>query len=379
MRYNNKDAAKECQTEVFMKKKIWITAAAVLGIFVLGFAALATYLTVTEYQPDDQERVKQSGTGTKTIKEGDSLGVLTFNIGYGALDKAHDFFMDGGKTVNVESRKVVLDNMQGIADTIYDVKADVVFLQEVDRDSKRSYYLDEADYLMEANPGYAMTYAANFRCSYVPYPIPTIGKVEGGLTTLSRYDSRESTRIALPTSFQWPVRVAQLKRCLLVERVQLEGSDQELVLVNLHLEAYDDGAGKEAQTKVLFDFLQGEYEKGNYCIAGGDFNQTFDGSGEEEYPLINDKYFQPGRIDTSALGEGWSFVNDTSVPTSRLLNEPYDPKSENTQYYVIDGFILSPNVRLEGVKTLERGFTYSDHNPVMVKVTLTQTKGGDEE
>ena len=42
--------------------------------------------------------------------------------------------------------------MQGIADTIYDVKADVVFLQEVDRDSKRSYYLDEADYLMEANP-----------------------------------------------------------------------------------------------------------------------------------------------------------------------------------------------------------------------------------
>ena len=33
-------------TEVFMKKKICITAAAVLGVFVLGFAALVTYLTV---------------------------------------------------------------------------------------------------------------------------------------------------------------------------------------------------------------------------------------------------------------------------------------------------------------------------------------------
>ena len=60
--------------------------------FVLGFAALVTYLTVKEYQPDDQERVKRNGTGTDTIREGDSLGVLTFNIGYGALDKAHDFF-----------------------------------------------------------------------------------------------------------------------------------------------------------------------------------------------------------------------------------------------------------------------------------------------
>ena len=128
------------------------------------------------------------------------------------------------------------------------------------------------------------------------------GKWEGGLTTLSRYDSRESTRIALPASFKWPVRVAQLKRCLLVERVQLEDSDQELVLVNLHLEAYDDGrAGKRgADKKCCSIFCRVNMKKGNYCIAGGDFNQTFDGSGEEEYPLINDKYFQPGRIDTSA-------------------------------------------------------------------------------
>ena len=54
-----------------------------------------------------------------------------------------------------------------------------------------------------------------------------------------------------------------------------------------------------------------------------------------------------------------------------MLNQAYDADdTENTQYYVIDGFILSPNVQLNTVKTLDEGFTYSDHNPVKLNVTL---------
>ena len=45
---------------------------------------------------------------------------------------------------------------------------------------------------------------------------------------------------------------------------------------------------------------------------------------------------------------------------------------QNTQYYVIDGFIISPNVRLEFVKTLDLGFENSDHNPVHIQVTLLE-------
>ena len=43
---------------------------------------------------------------------------------------------------------------------------------------------------------------------------------------------------------------------------------------------------------------------------------------------------------------------------------------ENTQYYVIDGFILSPNIMLRNVETLDCGFENSDHNPVEISVTL---------
>lgn len=38
--------------------------------------------------------------------------------------------------------------------------------------------------------------------------------------------------------------------------------------------------------------------------------------------------------------------------------------------YTIDGFIVSPNVEVTSVETLDAGFAYSDHNPVKLQVKL---------
>lgn len=102
-------------------------------------------------------------------------------------------------------------------------------------------------------------------------------RCKSGVLTLSAYQPAQAQRQSLPVPFKWPIRVANLKRCLLVERIPVADSGRELVLINLHLEAYDDGEGKAAQTRQLLDFIHQEYEKGNYVIAGGDFNQTFEG------------------------------------------------------------------------------------------------------
>ena len=135
------------------------------------------------------------------------------------------------------------------------------------------------------------------------------------------------------------------------------------MIVNLHLEAYDDGEGKAAQTQQLTNLLIEEYEKGNFVIAGGDFNQFFAGSNQEIKPTSQ---WVPGYLD--ALPEGWDYLYDDTTPTCRLLNQPYDPASDLTQYYVIDGFIVSPNLQVLSVETLDEGFTYSDHNPVLLQV-----------
>lgn len=70
------------------------------------------------------------------------------------------------------------------------------------------------------------------------------------------------------------------------------------------------------------------------------------------------------------IPEGWSFAYDKVTPSCRLLNQPYEPDDDDTQYYIIDGFILSPNVKMQSVETLPQDFANSDHNPVSLKVSL---------
>ena len=70
------------------------------------------------------------------------------------------------------------------------------------------------------------------------------------------------------------------------------------------------------------------------------------------------------------LPEGFRLVYDSKTPTCRLLNQPYDPEDEATQYYIIDGFIVSDNLEVQSVETKDLAFRYSDHNPVRLVVKL---------
>lgn len=335
----------------------------VLAVVAALFAVLLLFLTVTEYRPAPREKVSVMGTADEPTDG--HVRVLTCNIGYAGLGKNQDFFMDGGGMVRPDSKADVETNLKGIGDMLTGNPADVVFVQEADVDSHRSYYIDEAGYLAGLTEKNA-AFAYNYKAAFVPYPIPMIGKVEGGLLTLTDYEVESATRVALPVPFTWPVSTCNLKRCLLVCRVPYEG--HEIVLVNLHLEAYDDGEGKIVQTNMLMDFLTAEYEKGNYVIAGGDFNQTFPDIGG--YPMVDTENWTPGVLSADMLPEGWQFAVDASSPTCRLLSGPYTGDREQTQLYVIDGFILSPNVALKMVRTMDLDFEYADHNPVMLDVEL---------
>lgn len=359
-----------------MAKKVLKWVGIVLGAVVLAAAGLILWLTVREYKPASVEDVEINRTGapkTVFLSPGDSLTVLSQNTGYGGLGADSDFFMDGGKDVAPTWNQVDA-NLLGLENLLAERSADVYFLQEVDTDSSRSNSTDESlifwhALLSDGKGAYSSSYALNYSCDFVPYPLPPIGKVHSGLQTMSIFQVDSAQRIALPCPFSWPVSAANLKRCLLVSYVPLDGSDKQLVLVNLHLEAYDDGEGKAAQTKVLMDFLTAEYEKGNYVIAGGDFNQTFPGA-LDAFPIQDPSLWTPGVLENDILPEGWRFACDLSVPSCRLLNHPYDPDPAGNQFYVIDGFILSPNVRLDSVETLDNQFQYTDHNPVLIQVTL---------
>ena len=338
-----------------------------LLLVVLAAGGLLGYLSLTEYRPDDIEPLEVVQAARKdNVRVGERLDVLSFNTGYCGLGREQDFFMDGGSMVRPRSEEDVRANLNGILSELVRQNVDIYLLQEVDFDSWRSYYINQAD-TYRHGLSLNMAYAYNFKCEFVPYPWPPLGKVESGLVTFTGLNVTEATRESLPVPFSWPVSMANLKRCLLIERVPVEGTDRELVIINLHLEAYDDGEGKRAQTEQLMQILAAEYRNGNYVIAGGDFNQTFEGAAS--YPLLDESFWQPSKVYVSDLPNGFSFVYDDATPTCRLLNKPYDGERKNAQFYVIDGFIVSDNLKVNLIETVDLNFQYSDHNPVLLQVT----------
>ena len=344
-----------------------------LLIVVLLAVGLVGYLSVTEYKPADTEALTPEGEADGTIGVGDTLKILSWNIGYGALGDNADFFMDGGSMVKTADAERLAANMTALRQTILAESPDIVMLQETDRDSARSGNVDEFAEVKDAlkeKTGYQAVFANNFKVVFLPYPIPPIGKVDSGIATYSRYPLQEATRVQLPIPFSWPMRMANLKRCLLVSRVKLEGSDKELVVVNLHLEAYDDGEGKLAQTKMLAELLDAEAAKGNYVIAGGDFNQIFSSADGSAYPVYEGNWVAP-EIDVTQFKGQWQFLMDEKTPSCRLLNQPYKDADKNSfQYYLIDGFIVSSNLEVKDFGTLDLGFAASDHNPLTMTLVL---------
>lgn len=350
-----------------MKKRLWLKILiVVIAAVLVASAAFVVYLTVTEYRPEERkvaEYVYFQNESSESVKK--QMTVYSWNIGYAGLGASTDFFMDGGSNVNPTSEEVD-NNLTAIKEFISSQSADAWLLQEVDVNSSRTGRVNELEAVSEVYPSsYAL--AMNYKCEFVPIPLPPIGKIESGIATFTDKTVKGSSfeRIALPCPFSWPVSVANLKRCLLVTRLSVENSEKEIVLVNLHLEAYDDGKGKIAQTELLMNFLQQEYEKGNYVIAGGDFNQVFPQT-LEKYPLTADSWV-PGVLEEETLPKGFGFAFDSATPTCRLLNRALD---ENSQKYVIDGFIVSPNVKVNKVETVDLNFANSDHNPVKLDISL---------
>ena len=347
-----------------MKKFLKVLLIIILALVVLAGGFLA-WITVVEYKPEKVEPAEVISTApeTRKVQFGDDLDILSWNIGYGGLGAEMDFFMDGGEMVNPESEEVVDKYIENIEKFTDNENPDFLMLQEVDKNSTRTFHYNETMKFTDKNT----VFSPNYRAKFVPFPMPPLGTMDSGLLNSTNLELEKSERVSLPCPFKWPVRTANLKRCLQVTYLPIKDSDKKLVMVNLHLEAYDQGDAKIQQSKVLRDFITSEYEKGNYVIAGGDFNQTFPGT-MEKYPILDKEFWEPGVLEDSFLPEGWNFTYDMSNPTCRLLNKPYD--EETSQKYVLDGFVASPNVKVNKVETVNLHFENSDHNPVRLNVTL---------
>jgi endonuclease/exonuclease/phosphatase family metal-dependent hydrolase len=357
-------------------KKILKGLLIIITVLVLGFIGLIAIAKISEYKPAEKELISQSESPS-ILKDSITLSFLTWNIGYAGLDKDMDFFKDGGTKV-ITPKERCLDNISRIGDFLLkNDTVDFIMLQEIDRDSKRSYRIDEYDTISKKLSGHHPFFAKNYDVFFVPAPPSNpMGKVVSGIATYSKFMPESSTRFSLPGDFGFPTQLFYLNRCFMVNRYRIENG-KELVVINTHNEAFDEGGTiRKAQMERLREFILNEYNSGNYVVAGGDWNQ-YPPDFKPSFPANKEFTGQMGGfnlmgIESDYMPVEWKWIYDPSTPTFRTLIAAYDPSATPTS--VCDIFLISPNLESVYVKCQHLGFTNSDHNPVLIQVKLKGTK-----
>jgi len=349
-------------------KKIFKILGTLVIVIIIAFGLFLASATFNDYKPKAQTIVRENtNTSALTIdSEGLEISLLSWNIGYCGNSKEMDFFYSGGTQVYPEEEQV-MKNMDGIKDFLlsyFDIN--FVLLQEVDINSTRSYHKNQMEEFADVYDNYEADLGINYKVFYVPIPLQKpMGAVESGVVTYSSSKPKTSVRYSFEGNFAWPKGLVMLDRCFLVNRYPTSLGNQ-LVLINTHNSAYDDGTLKARQMVQLKKLLVEEYQKGNYVIVGGDWNQCPPGF---EPDFQKDKMDNISRTNIAEdYMPGWTWAYDNSKPTNRRNKTAYHQGETPTT--VIDFFLLSPNIEKLEVKNLDMGFNYSDHDPILAKFRL---------
>ncbi len=349
---------------------------AVIAVFLAVILVIVGYLAYVLFSysriEDNAELSPVSSGNTAMLKTEEKYVAYIQNLGFGAYTADFTFFMDGGKESWAESEDSVKACINKGIETARKYDPDFILFQEIDFDSTRSYHVDQQKMITDSFNNYSSVFAVNYDSAFLMYPLTEPhGASKAGILTLSKYNITSAIRRSLPIS-ESISKFLDLDRCYSVSRIPVENG-KELVLYNVHMSAY--GGSDEiraAQMNMLFSDMSSEYEKGNYCVTGGDFNHDFTG---DSTVLLNDGaetdfgWAQPFPIEMlpDCIIRCDGYAGAELVPTCRNCDIPYE---KGNPVFIVDGFLVTENVQVLAVENINTEFEYSDHNPVKIELKL---------
>ena len=380
-----------------VKKIIICSVVVAIGIPIIIVGAYATYVLASYHRIGDKIEEVNHKAAQNTVSLNSELSVTSFNIGFGAYSDEYSFFLDQGinadGSANVGyygkaiSKDDVLANTQGCLDSAISLNSDFYVFQEVDKDSDRSYHVDQNAILVDTFNTFDSTYVLNFDSAYLFYPLhDPHGKSIAGLNTFSKYKIESSERHEYKVADDLS-KLFDLDRCFSSNRIKVE-NDKELVLINSHMSAYDEGGKiRNEQLKQLYTFMLNEYQKGNYVVCGGDFNHDLL-TNNPMYPQYTEENFaykdltsqqKPDWVNylfdsdkNSKYDSTFTVIASDNQPSCRGCDLPFTYGVNFLS--TVDGFIISPNVEYKSVTTTvlgqNDGFEFSDHQPTTMKFSL---------
>lgn len=342
--------------------KRWLIGIAVVGVVVLG--ALFAGLRAAFYFPAAQERAPVAcPLDAPLLAPGEPVKVLVWNIQYGA-SREFNFFYDGGPTVSVPPITAERTT-EAIGAYIAAQQPDIVLLQEVDRDSRRTGHLDEHALLREIIGLPCHSAVPYHRAPYVPAPShEPLGRVDMNLSVFSRFQIDSATRHQLALLAESPVRrIFNLRRAVHELQFPLQGGGS-LALFNTHLSAFSRNDGTlEKQIGQLGELADGAGER---WLLAGDLNAL------------------PPGDDPSRIPDGPTFYGGVSgvAPLFERYASPFPPRDEpSLRTYVpwegdepdrtLDYVFHGGGVQVSDLTVDRTTYPLSDHLPLVFTLTVS--------
>ena len=260
----------------------------------------------------------------------DELRVMTWNVKFGGA--RYDFFFDGwGDRVHLTDKEVQ-GTMDGIYALIEETDPDILLAQEVDRDSKRSAFVDMATEILNNTDYNYAAWVPNWKVDYIPQN--GLGQVEAGQAVFSKWPITRNTRIDLPQSEDSSALVNYfwLHRC--VQIVEIDLDSQVLSVVNNHPAAYALDGTKQKHLKTILEESEGLPAP---MITGGDFNVIPPGSirteGFADDAGANTPGVQPVSYSDDEMAELQKFIDAFEVAVDLAPYAAATTEEEQEPYY----------------------------------------------
>ncbi|WP_372770058.1 endonuclease/exonuclease/phosphatase family protein [Lutibacter sp.] len=250
----------------------------ILALFI-AFIAFFFWASSSVHPAEEYNKIIQTNIDN-LVKNDAVFSLLTYNIGYLS-----------GMTNNLpiaKPKSLFDDNLSKVKAILEPLNIDILAFQEIDYASARSFDINQQ--LEIAELGYPfVAQAVNWDKRYLPFPYYPIsmqfGHVYSGQSVLSHFPVKSQKRFVLHAVADAPFYWTSFYLDRLAQVVEVQIKNRTVMVINVHLEAFDKPT-RAIQTKevlALFNAYKNEYP----TLLVGDFNSDIKFPDATIEPIIN--------------------------------------------------------------------------------------------
>ena len=274
----------------------------IFSLFIMLFISSCDPLVTTF--DDIEDAVLYQSNLLKEYPAKKTISVMTWNIRFGVARL--DFALDACGDRVIISKSEVTTGLEGIAKKINDSNVDIVLMQEVDVQSKRSSYIDQVQWLLDNTGMNYGVYASKWKSQIIL--ADGIGRVDAGNLILSKWKLEDAKRHQLPLRGDQDglTQLFYLRRNVITAKVDMPGTP--FFAVNAHLTAFATDDTKQKHISGFKTILDDIVASGFNFVAGGDLNAIPPNATKTNYCF--DDQCNPGDYDPDVKKGGCDFTQE---------------------------------------------------------------------